>query len=65
MNAIHQCLVTGCNNPPTKMVEADVGLEGTLALYFCDVHEAAYRNGDKLDLEVGRSEPEGNETPES
>ncbi len=65
MNATHECLVKDCTNPPTKMIEIDVGLEGSLALYFCDVHEAAYRNGDKLDMEVGRSEPEGNEGPES
>ncbi|MGE0686876.1 MAG: hypothetical protein AB7P33_09045 [Dehalococcoidia bacterium] len=65
MNATHQCLVKGCSNPPTKMVETDVGLEGSLALYFCDQHEAAYRNGEKLDFEADRSEPEGNEAPEA
>jgi hypothetical protein len=65
MNITHQCLVKGCTNPPSKTVEADAGLEGSLTLYFCEEHEAAYRRGERLDLEVDRSEPEGATEPES
>jgi hypothetical protein len=65
MNATHQCLVTNCSNPPTKVIETDVGLEGGLALYFCDEHEAAFQRGELKDFEADRSEPEGTEVPES
>jgi hypothetical protein len=65
MNAIHQCVVKDCSNPPTKMIETDVGLEGALALYFCDEHEAAFQRGDLQEFEADRTEPEGAEVPES
>jgi hypothetical protein len=57
--------VKDCNNPPTKTLEIDAGLEGGMSLYFCEEHEGAYRRGDRLDLEVDRSEPEGASAPES
>lgn len=65
MNAIHQCVVKGCNNPPTKVVETDAGLEGGLSLYFCDQHADAFERGELEDFEVDRTEPEGASLPES
>ncbi len=61
----HRCLGRGCSAPPTRTIEADVGLDGGLTLYFCEEHEAAFRRGEKVDFDVDRTEPEGAEQPTS
>ena len=65
----HQCLFRGCTATPTRSIESDVGLEGTLLLYFCEEHEAAFRRGaagsETLQLDVERSEPENASRPET
>ena len=64
-----RCLFRGCTSPPTRVVETDVGLEGGLAMYFCEAHAEEFMQAsendetDKLDLD--RAEPEGNREPES
>lgn len=61
----HRCLYQGCEQPPTQFVESDVGLEGSLTLYFCDEHAARYQAGDTAGLDLDHAEAEGNESAES
>ena len=65
MNATHQCLFRGCTNPPTKAIDSDVGLEGSLLLYLCDEHEQLFLSGKTEDFDIDRTEPDGTEAPES
>lgn len=65
MNATQQCVVRGCKNPPTKVVETDAGLEGGLRIYFCDEHEAAHRAGTLQEYDASRTDPDGADIPES
>jgi len=65
MNATHQCLVNGCTNPPTRVVETDAGLEGGLVLYYCEEHAKELDAGKPLDVDASRTEPDGATAPES
>lgn len=61
----HRCLFRGCSTPPTKVIESDVGLDGTLNLYFCADHEEAFRTGKTEQFDLDRTEPESGEQPQT